>query len=289
MRSAYSLSIVALLAATGGPCQAQFGKLLGRALSRTPAPVAPIIAHGVARGAAQHGGNQTREEPSPFLQIAGVIVFGLVGLGVFLGCSVGAVVFAHSHAFAPRDELESMSESIGTSNPVIARFCCLVALVMLLCPPILMGAWLLTAACAIAFEHALGPVSLVAVFLLGLSIIRGWGRSPMHHVRIVHTPPGDAPEHIRRAWVGLELPLIRGESQPSAPKTVAVLSGEAQETMTGYLVHGGAAIRRLAAGSPEAAEWWREQAPHVLAPGYQLFFPCAVCERVEGAESQVSG
>jgi hypothetical protein len=44
------------------------------------------------------------------------------------------------------------------------------------------------------------------------------------YVRIVRTPPGEAPEEIRRAWVGVELPLRRHETNPQCHPTEGVLS-----------------------------------------------------------------
>jgi hypothetical protein len=43
---------------------------------------------------------------------------------------------------------------------------------------------------------------------------------------------------------------------------------------------GRAAVDALASQSPEAAAWWWENASWVVEPGYRLFFPSDVCERV---------
>ena len=48
----------------------------------------------------------------------------------------------------------------------------------------------------------------------------------------------------------------------------------------GYVIAGRKAVNALASQSPEAARWWRENAPHVLARGYELIFPLDCCERV---------
>jgi hypothetical protein len=99
-------------------------------------------------------------------------------------------------------------------------------------------------------------------------------------VRIVAVPPGEAPEQVRRAWVGLELPLTRGESGPRAQDVVGVQSNRLQGQWTGFAVNGATAVTLLAAKAPEAAGWWRRNAPHVLVGGYTLVFPAEVCERV---------
>jgi hypothetical protein len=98
-------------------------------------------------------------------------------------------------------------------------------------------------------------------------------------IRIIATPPGDAAESIRRAWVGVELPLIAGEQQPQSLRVLGVLSGAVGSTV-GYAVDGQTAVNLLASHDPNAADWWRENAPHVLAAGYQLIFPADVCEPI---------
>jgi hypothetical protein len=100
------------------------------------------------------------------------------------------------------------------------------------------------------------------------------------HVRITATPPGEAPEEVRRAWVGLELPLAPGSTEPQPMAVEGVVSGAAAGTPLGYAVEGWTAISRLDAHASEAAAWWRAHAPHVMEGGYELIFPAEVCERV---------
>jgi hypothetical protein len=96
-------------------------------------------------------------------------------------------------------------------------------------------------------------------------------------VRIVAVPPGEAPQHIRRAWVGLELPVTQGQPGQGV---VGVLSQRPGGSCDGYAVDGVEAVRLLAAEKPDAAAWWRHHAPHVLTSGYQLVFPADVCQRL---------
>ena len=44
-------------------------------------------------------------------------------------------------------------------------------------------------------------------------------------IRIVRTPPGEAPLWVREKWVGLELPLASGDYGPRHAYTSGVLSG----------------------------------------------------------------
>jgi hypothetical protein len=131
-------------------------------------------------------------------------------------------------------------------------------------------------------------VGVVAVGLLfGVGALVYWGRRSGGGglIRIASTPPGEAPEEIRRAWVGLELPLARGERGPRALDTEGVLSREGSGVDKGYVVDGKTAVKLLASCSPAAADWWRENAPHVVASGYQLIFPENVCERMDSVNT----
>jgi hypothetical protein len=101
-------------------------------------------------------------------------------------------------------------------------------------------------------------------------------------VRIVAPPPGEAPFEVRQAWVGLELPLIPGQVEAQRLTGQQVLSGQPVEAPAGYAVDGATAVAALESVRPEAARWWRENAPDVLARGYQLVFPAGVCRWVGG-------
>jgi hypothetical protein len=56
----------------------------------------------------------------------------------------------------------------------------------------------------------------------------------------------------------------------------------------GYAVDGAEAVKILSETSAEAAAWWRDNAPHVLARGYRLIFEAEVCKQTpfEGAAEQ---
>src|SRR3954470_18176769 len=104
-------------------------------------------------------------------------------------------------------------------------------------------------------------------------------------IRIKSTPPGEAPEHVRQAWIGLEIPVpprfagcrrCLGFGVLSGPKSrlgtlFAILFGRAQRE-TGYIVEANVAIDLLASRSPDAAAWWREHAPRFIEPGRHFMF-----------------
>jgi hypothetical protein len=117
-----------------------------------------------------------------------------------------------------------------------------------------------------------GTVVLILAFA-------AWRNRTVAHVRVVRTPPGEAPETIRRAWVGVKLPLRRWETEPCLHQTEGVLSQRMRGTGVGYAVSARAAVNALASHSPEAAEWWRTNSPHFRERG-QLWFPVDVCEHM---------
>ncbi len=94
-------------------------------------------------------------------------------------------------------------------------------------------------------------------------------------IRIIARPDGEAPEAIRDAWIGLELPLVHPE--PVDTLGFGVLTGPKHrwleillchlgraQKVSGYVVPADQAIQRLAAKDPTAAIWWR-RTPHVTS------------------------
>jgi hypothetical protein len=142
-------------------------------------------------------------------------------------------------------------------------------------------------------DTVVGIFILLGIVAVGLAILgfAAWNNPVVASLRILRTPPGEAPEKIRRAWVGVDLPLRRRERESGSYQTVGVLSHQDTQMIAGYAVDGREAVKALGSHSPEAAAWWREHAPHVLASGYRLLFPCDVCEVIDspGAEARQAG
>ena len=113
--------------------------------------------------------------------------------------------------------------------------------------------------------------------------------NPGWAVRIVAVPPGEAPFWVRQKWVGLELPVVRysahrkfltfGIVSPrrSWPVQWAAMFRGRAELVAGYAVEAAFAVSILAKSSPEAAAWWRENTPHLIAPKRYLVFHEEVC------------
>jgi hypothetical protein len=112
---------------------------------------------------------------------------------------------------------------------------------------------------------------------------------PAFKVRIVRPPIGEAPEWVRRAWVGLELPLA--VPQAVTLETSGVLTGPRSwpgywwarltgrlQVVSGYVVASDRAIDLLGRSRPEAAAWWRTHAPDFCQPGAEFIFDAPACE-----------
>lgn len=112
-------------------------------------------------------------------------------------------------------------------------------------------------------------------------------------IRIVAVPPGEAPLEVRKAWVGLCLPIVDDDSRPRDPRTsgvvtgpksffsslLLVLSGRARR-VSGYRVDARTAIDILEKHAPDAANWWNAHAPP-RGHHRNFVFHAEVCEVVE--------
>jgi hypothetical protein len=68
-----------------------------------------------------------------------------------------------------------------------------------------------------------------------------------------------------------------GQTGPRALRAGGVLSGKGATVVVGYVVCGKTAVDLLAAHAPDAAAWWRTNAPHILHNECPLIFPADVC------------
>ena len=96
----------------------------------------------------------------------------------------------------------------------------------------------------------------------------------MSSIKIISTPPGQAPEQVRKEWIGVEIPFLE---QELAGIQVGVRSGK-PENEGGYQVDTSEAITALRKKSPEAAKWWEDNVPLAIIPC--LVFSKGVCELV---------
>lgn len=110
-------------------------------------------------------------------------------------------------------------------------------------------------------------------------------------LRILRTPQGAAPEHVRRAWIGLELPIIEdreflvqsvletGQVQSRLQLFWWKLTGRLRR-QRGFSVFAHEAIAILARERPLEAAWWRQNAPHFCVPGSVFVFDAQCGESV---------
>ena len=120
-------------------------------------------------------------------------------------------------------------------------------------------------------------------------------------VRIIATPPGEAPQWVREKWVGLELPLAQryrsarehhGYGVLTGPRTIfgqflGILRGRSLRER-GYAVRVLDAVAELERASPEAAAWWRTTLPHRMKPWRCFLFQESVCQVLDGADAGIS-
>jgi hypothetical protein len=112
------------------------------------------------------------------------------------------------------------------------------------------------------------------------------------HVRVIAVPAGEAPEWVRQKWVGVELPLALRDARDV--RTFPVLSGprgildSLWRILTGrftrrrgYMVEVAAAIAALERVHPDAAAWWRANAPHLFRSRRFFMFQQHECHVIE--------
>jgi hypothetical protein len=113
-------------------------------------------------------------------------------------------------------------------------------------------------------------------------------------IRIVDTPPGEAPVAIRNAWIGIVLPLVPGVVGPQPALVSGVLSGPRGalsallrlitgriKRATVYPVRARVAFDLLERHAPDAAAWWRSHTPHLYDDDRVLGFHSHGCELVD--------
>jgi hypothetical protein len=98
----------------------------------------------------------------------------------------------------------------------------------------------------------LGLIALGALGLLTAVVVAARkSRASQGCIRIISIPPGEAPDHIRAAWVGLELPLATTRDQGQELTAMGVLSWT-PGSMRGYVVEGRAALKHLVSCPPKS-------------------------------------
>lgn len=114
----------------------------------------------------------------------------------------------------------------------------------------------------------------------------------LKYVKIIATPPGQAPQTVRDAWVGLTLPVKGGQAETklgsgvtSLPKSFwgllfSIFVGRTKP-VRGYTVDALTAVEILEKKSPQAALWWRRNTPSLLQSGRALIFQAEVCQEVD--------
>jgi len=119
-----------------------------------------------------------------------------------------------------------------------------------------------------------------------------------NQIRIIAIPPGEAPPWVREQWVGLVLPLAQQSRRAQSRRVFGVLSGPkdffsrwlailrgSTPRESGFAVRVLDAIAVLERKSPEAAEWWRANVPHMTSPLRCFVFSERVCQVLDELSS----
>lgn len=95
---------------------------------------------------------------------------------------------------------------------------------------------------------------------------------------------------MRRAWIGIRIPLAQWSAAPRTLRGLGVLTGprglaermvailtRKTSVYRGYKVFVLDAINELSLHRPDAAQWWRENTPHLLNPNRKFVFSWESC------------
>lgn len=102
-------------------------------------------------------------------------------------------------------------------------------------------------------------------------------------IKIIGVPPGQAPEKIRKQWVGLVLPVEENAPGPEEGIQIGIRGGQ-PENLGGYPVRTQDAIELLKEKSPQTAKWWERNFPPSVIP--RLVFSKTVCEIIPEAPAK---
>jgi hypothetical protein len=98
-------------------------------------------------------------------------------------------------------------------------------------------------------------------------------------VKIVRTPPGEAPLWVREAWVGLEMESV-GRAEAGELLMIGACGGRAVNG-DGFRITAQEAMRALGEKREDAKAWWTQRS--VMAPDSELVFATHVCAVVDQA------
>lgn len=99
----------------------------------------------------------------------------------------------------------------------------------------------------------------------------------MKIIRIIGVPSGEAPDWVREAWVGLELPVADPRMITEDIIIVEVLTRQLSEIKPRYPVLVDDALECLERNSHVAAQWWHELYTRRGWSSEIFFFDSEVC------------
>lgn len=123
-------------------------------------------------------------------------------------------------------------------------------------------------------------VGAIVAILIMFYLLGEKSQPPAGYVKVTTPPPGEAPDHVRAAWVGMKLPLTPDHQQPAYLPALGLSHPLSDGTYHGFSVKGRTALRLLQVRNPAAARWWVKNVPDITKPEYRLLFPTSCCQRL---------
>ncbi len=95
-------------------------------------------------------------------------------------------------------------------------------------------------------------------------------------------PGGDAPEDVRKAWIGLVIPVDPHFEQPALIDSRMVASGVHAGPVKGYTVLAILAFEALAkSDAGDTIHWWWKNAREYYREGMHFVFDSECCELID--------
>ncbi len=91
-------------------------------------------------------------------------------------------------------------------------------------------------------------------------------------IQILRTPRGEAPEWVRKAWVGCSLSCF---ARQYVDDNTGVVSRMVEKRSEVYIVDQAVAIEALERNAPHAAAWWRSQGFPQPGKSFSFDIDCA--------------
>ncbi len=118
----------------------------------------------------------------------------------------------------------------------------------------------------------------MSLFVVGYGTLKhgDWIGGNMPRIRIIAIPPDQAPEDIRKGWIGCEF-SAESPDEPFPGARCGIREGSPQN-VRGYIVNATTAFDELRRHSKHSYDWWEINGFVMFFAGKSLVFPEDVCQ-----------